>query len=220
MRKKIKKRVRRNKEERAFLLSAVKAVLCLCICALMFMSGVIFQNDSLKESLYRLIRENSLGEKISVIKDEQPSKYLDKILGEAVFTSKAAEPVAIEGNITSPFGERVNPILEKEEFHVGVDIKAPKGQRVGALYPGKCEKVGLNKFDGNYCILSHGNFKTKYCHLDQVLISEGNCIRSGEAVGRVGRTGLATGNHLHVEIVKDGKYINPMSAFRDFTYEI
>lgn len=220
MRKKIKKRVRRNKEERAFLLSAVKAVLCLCICALMFISGVIFDNSRLKEGLYNLMRENSLGEKISVIKKEQPAPYLDKILGEAIFTSKAFEPVAIEENITSPFGERINPILGKKEFHLGVDIKAPKGQKVGALYPGKCEKVGLNKFDGNYCILSHGNFQTKYCHLDEVLISEGLCLRQGETVGRVGKTGLATGNHLHVEIIRDGKYIDPMSAFKEYTYEI
>lgn len=220
MRKKIKKRARRSKEERVFLLSAVKAILCLCICALMFMSGVIFQNESLKKSLYHLMRENSLGEKIGVIKDRETTQYLDKILGEAIFTSKASEPLSIEGNITSQFGERLNPILKKDEFHVGLDIKAPKGQRVGALYPGKCQKVGLNKFDGNYCILSHGNFETKYCHLDEVLISEGTLLRKGEAVGRVGRTGLATGSHLHVEIIKDGKYINPMSAFRDFTYEI
>ena len=217
MKRRSKRRTKRSKTECAFLISAVQAVIALSVSVLFFMSAVIFQNDRLKQELFKLVREN---DSLISFEEKEGEKLLEDILGKAKFTFPGKEPVALKGNLTSPFGKRINPVLGKKEFHKGIDLRASEGEKVRAAYPGKCVKTGFNKFDGNYVLMEHGNFNTKYCHLSEILIWEGAFLRGGEALGKVGHTGLATGDHLHFEIIRDGKYIDPVCAFEGTAYEI
>ena len=221
MKRKTKKRIKRNKEERAFLLSAMQAVLALSVSVMFFISAVIFDNCRLKDELFRLVRENPWEEEeILNFRGEAEGLSGGEISKSAVFSFFGREPVPVRGNITSPFGKRINPILGKKEFHKGIDLKASEGTRVRAAFPGKCVQTGFNKFDGNFVVLEHGNFFTKYCHLKEISVFEGKELQKGQTVGQVGHTGLATGSHLHFEIIKDGRYIDPVCAFEGEEYEI
>lgn len=218
MRRKLRKgtRKRKNSIDSVFLTSATQAVLMLCVAVMFFISAFVFDNGQLKEALSKLIRgEDSLTKYVDAIKNNADAKDFnigDLVLGDAIFTKEASIPV--EGVITSAFGQRQNPVLGKDEFHFGIDIASPMGTKVVAAFPAVCEKVGISQADGNYVLLNHGNFKTKYCHLMSTPIKENIRLRQGETVGLVGDTGIATGPHLHFEIIKNEKYINPTSAFQ------
>ena len=115
-----------------------------------------------------------------------------------------------QGNISSPYGQRVHPISGQESFHGGIDIAASYGEDVVAVHSGKVEKTGYDDSNGNYVILSHGNDITSvYIHLSEITVNEGEPIASGGIVGKVGATGLATGPHLHFEIKEKGKSVDP-----------
>lgn len=127
-------------------------------------------------------------------------------------TAKAIVPVI--GRITSGFGLRVHPITSKESFHTGVDIAAPEGTTVKAAFYGEVVKTGYNDEDGNFATLRHSDsIVTRYCHLKEIACEEGAVLRAGETVGYVGQTGLATGPHLHFELLLRGIEVNPEGIF-------
>lgn len=115
------------------------------------------------------------------------------------------------GNITSTFGQRENPFTNANvERHKGLDIKGPKGSLVKATANGKVEFTGRKGGFGNCIVIKHGNgFETLYGHLSKILVSEGQSIEIGENIGKIGSTGRSTGPHLHYEVHKNGKPINP-----------
>jgi len=120
----------------------------------------------------------------------------------------------VTAKITSRFGPRVHPITKKQSVHKGVDLYAPEGTQVRTLAKGKVLKTGNDKYNGNYVFVEHDNgFVTKYIHLQDVNVSNGQSIGNGEQIGTVGQTGLAKGPHTHVELEKDGKEIDPTSIY-------
>ncbi|MEG1971787.1 MAG: M23 family metallopeptidase [Oscillospiraceae bacterium] len=205
-----KRHNRYNRVDSVFLTAVTQSVLMFLMAVIFFISTVQLDNKGLKMVLNG---EDKLSAAAALIKDEKSDSenFMDKVLGEAIFTSAGALPVS--GSITSDFGVRENPVLGGMELHSGIDIGAAYGSRVVAAFPAICEKVGVSSVYGNYVILDHGNFKTKYCHLSSTPISQSIRLRAGELVGFVGDSGIATGPHLHFEIIKNEKYINPNSAF-------
>jgi murein DD-endopeptidase MepM/ murein hydrolase activator NlpD len=114
------------------------------------------------------------------------------------------------GNVTSPFGERINPITNIKEIHTGIDIDINNGTDVIAAETGKVIKVASDARFGNYIIIEHNKaFKTCYAHLDEVLKQEGSEAAKGEKIGVAGSTGVVTGKHLHFEIRKNEERVNP-----------
>ena len=113
-------------------------------------------------------------------------------------------PISIPAAITSAFGWRVHPIAGEMRFHSGTDIGAPQGTPVLAAFDGK---VDVADFVGGYgltIVLQHnkGTEQTLYAHLSELFVKPGETVKQGEAIGRVGSTGMSTGPHLHFEFRK------------------
>ncbi|NLD05486.1 MAG: peptidoglycan DD-metalloendopeptidase family protein [Synergistaceae bacterium] len=117
----------------------------------------------------------------------------------------------VQGTITSTFGTRIHPIFKTKITHTGLDISAPKGTPVKAADTGEVLFTGWLSGYGHVVILDHGgNLTTVYAHLSRIECTEGAKVNRGGLIGRVGSTGVATGNHLHFETRVNGDAVNPM----------
>ena len=115
--------------------------------------------------------------------------------------------------LSSHFGKRKHPILGYTRMHKGTDFAAPRGTPIFAGGSGKVERAGRNGGYGNYLLIKHSDtYSTAYAHLNKFAkgIKPGVRVRQGQVVGYVGTTGRSTGPHLHYEVLKHGKQINPM----------
>jgi murein DD-endopeptidase MepM/ murein hydrolase activator NlpD len=119
------------------------------------------------------------------------------------------------GSVSSSFSKsRYHPILKTWRAHNGVDYSAPPGTAVHATASGRIIMVGPNGGYGNTIVIDHGNsFSTLYAHLSRYRpgLRAGQHVEQGEVIGYVGRTGLATGAHLHYEFQVHGKHQNPLT---------
>lgn len=117
----------------------------------------------------------------------------------------------LEGNITSPFGERISPITSEKEHHTGLDIDTTAGTEVRASATGTISKVGVDERFGNYIIITHNPvFSSCYAHLESAQKAEGETVQQGDIIGIAGQTGNTTGPHLHFEIRKGEQRVNPV----------
>jgi LysM repeat protein len=126
-----------------------------------------------------------------------------------------AMPV-LKGRISSQYGYRRDPFNPNlKNFHSGLDLSAPVGTPIIAASDGVVEFKGRNGGYGNTVIIRHkGGYKTIYAHCSTITVSEGETVKMGTVIGSVGRTGTATGAHLHFEVMHRGKFINPESALK------
>lgn len=117
----------------------------------------------------------------------------------------------LDGNITSPFGERINPNDNTtKEKHTGIDIDTNLSFNVVASADGKVEKIGFDERFGNYIIIRHNEtYSTCYAHLETIKAEENDDIKKGNLIGIAGDSGNATGKHLHFEIRKDDERVDP-----------
>ncbi|MBR0095811.1 MAG: peptidoglycan DD-metalloendopeptidase family protein [Synergistaceae bacterium] len=121
----------------------------------------------------------------------------------------------VRGQVTSKFGNRVHPMFKTKSNHSGIDIAAPSGTPVKAAASGEVLYVGWMRGYGQVIILDHGrNITTVYAHLSSTRVSDGQVIRAGSVIGGVGKTGNATGYHLHFEVRVNGKIQNPLSYLK------
>jgi murein DD-endopeptidase MepM/ murein hydrolase activator NlpD len=121
--------------------------------------------------------------------------------------------------LTSRFGRRKHPILGYTKLHKGIDFAAPIGTRVFAAGNGIITKIGWNgtrtKGYGKYIRIKHNKkYSTAYAHLYRFKkgLKVGSRVKQGQVIGYVGTTGGSTGPHLHYEILKKGRQINPLTA--------
>jgi len=116
----------------------------------------------------------------------------------------------IRGEISSQFGTRVHPVFKTKIMHTGLDIRAPAGTPVKAAAAGEVLFAGWLRGYGQIVILDHGgDLSTVYAHLSQIRVEEGKVVKGGEVIGNVGNTGVASGPHLHFELIKQGGHTNP-----------
>jgi murein DD-endopeptidase MepM/ murein hydrolase activator NlpD len=95
--------------------------------------------------------------------------------------------------------------------HDGIDLSAPEGTRIGAAAPGEVIYAGEQSGYGSIVILRHqGGLVTLYAHCSALLVEEGNTVRTGQAIARVGRTGRSSGPHLHFEVREGTRPRNPL----------
>ena len=113
--------------------------------------------------------------------------------------------------ITSRFNHRrFHPVLKKQRPHLGTDYGAPTGTLVWTTARGEVAYAGWKNGYGKLVEIVHANgYRTRYAHLSKILVRKGELVQQKEILGKVGATGLATGPHLHYEIIKNGHHINP-----------
>ena len=108
------------------------------------------------------------------------------------------------------FGWRKDPFTGRREFHRGIDIVAPVNTGVQASADGVVARSGRSPDLGNVLEIAHGyGYLTRYAHLNEFLVRRGDRVKRGELIGRVGSTGRSTGPHLHYEVFRDGRRVNP-----------
>ena len=118
-------------------------------------------------------------------------------------------------SVTSYFGYRVHPISGEKNYHTGVDIGMAQGTEILAGHDGTVTTAGES---GGYglCVVIEGttsdgkSLVTKYGHCSQILVSNGDTVRAGDVIAKVGSTGNSTGPHLHLVVLVDGEYLNPL----------
>jgi murein DD-endopeptidase MepM/ murein hydrolase activator NlpD len=119
----------------------------------------------------------------------------------------------VPGRVSSNYGMRRHPILGYRRMHRGLDFKAGQGTPIYAVTDGKVEFAGRNGGHGNFIRLDHGNgLDTGYSHMSRIAVSRGQRVRRGQVIGYVGSTGLSTGPHLHYEMYRGGKTVDPSSV--------
>ena len=156
------------------------------------------------------------------------SKSFDEIIELAKNKSKmlasipAIQPVANKDlkRMTSGYGYRIHPIYKTRKMHYGMDYSAKVGTEIYATGDGIVSKVKRSKRGyGNYVKINHGfGYETLYAHMSKYIVKKGQKVKRGEVIGYVGNTGISTAPHLHYEVRKDNKKINPVNFyFNDLT---
>lgn len=125
--------------------------------------------------------------------------------------SGLARPVP--GAISSRYGMRRHPVLGYRRMHAGLDFRARRGTPIVSVSDGRVVSAGRAGGCGIAVKVDHGGgLQTRYCHMSRMAVSRGASVRRGQVIGYVGSTGLSTGPHLHYEIYRKGKSVNPQSV--------
>jgi murein DD-endopeptidase MepM/ murein hydrolase activator NlpD len=120
-------------------------------------------------------------------------------------------PVA-NGFISSYFGERADPFDGLETFHKGVDFAGTPGSPVVAVAAGVVTWAGERTGYGKLIEINHGDgFATRYAHNERTLVTVGQTVKRGERIALMGSTGRSTGPHVHFEVLRNGRQVNPLS---------
>lgn len=137
------------------------------------------------------------------------------ISGNSFSKSMLSAPLRGKQRITSGFGYRKHPIFGRSMLHTGVDFGAPRGTPVYAAGDGTIDKIGRFGGYGNYIRIKHdGTWSTAYAHMNGFVRGMGRWKRvvKGQQIGYVGSTGRSTGSHLHFELIRGGRPIDPLKA--------
>jgi len=128
----------------------------------------------------------------------------------------------VRAAVSSAFGMRRDPFSHQARFHRGLDLAAPEGMKVVAALPGTVISAGYENGYGNTVLMQHDRgIQTRYGHLGSIAVKAGDVVSSQGTLGTVGDTGKSTGPHLHFEVIRMGRPINPIlsSTSRDITWE-
>lgn len=135
--------------------------------------------------------------------------------GDGAIKSLKRTPIN-NAKVTSSFSNRrKHPVLGFTRAHKGVDFRAATGTPIPAAGAGRVVKRGYNSGHGNFIRIRHnGSFETLYAHMSKFKkgVNVGTVVKQGQIIGFAGSTGLSTGPHLHYEVIKDGKHVNPLTV--------
>jgi murein DD-endopeptidase MepM/ murein hydrolase activator NlpD len=119
------------------------------------------------------------------------------------------------GYISSFFGKRPDPFTGETTFHAGLDFAGAPGTQVLAAADGVVSFAGRDSGYGKMVEVTHGNgYVTRYAHNASLLVQPGQTVRRGDPLALMGSTGRSTGTHMHFEVLRDGRPVNPMSFVR------
>ena len=140
------------------------------------------------------------------------SLLTNRSLNEQVWLS--GRPVE-KGWISSDYGQRTDPFTGKQAMHDGIDFAGKEGSNVVAVAGGVVTWTGTQSGYGEMVEISHGDgFVTRYAHNKQNLVEPGDVVRKGQAIGIMGSSGRSTGAHVHFEVYKHGRAVDPSSYVR------
>lgn len=144
-----------------------------------------------------------------------PEATSSQAVNPAATTAKSIFIVPVSGPLGETFGDRIHPLTNTVKPHKGIDIEASQGATIKAAASGEVMEAGYEKTLGNYLKIQHdGSLSTIYAHCSQLLAKRGQKVKQGDAIAKVGSTGLSTGAHLHFEIWKDGKAVDPLGYIK------
>lgn len=119
-------------------------------------------------------------------------------------------PVKKPLRISSGFGMRIHPICKVRKFHTGIDIPKTKGTPVHSTGNGVVIRKGYNSGYGYFVEIEHaGGFRSFYAHLSKITVNKGDLVKIADQIAYVGNTGVSTGSHLHYEVRKGKRFLNP-----------
>lgn len=119
--------------------------------------------------------------------------------------------------VSSKYGKRTHPVRKQIRHHNGVDLAAPEGAPIRVIKDGVVIFSDTYRGFGKMVVVLHqGGITTHYGHCSELLVDIGQKVRAGQIVARVGSTGLSTGPHLHFEVRKHGKHLNPERFLPEF----
>lgn len=117
-----------------------------------------------------------------------------------------------QGFISSYFGEREDPFTGREAYHKGVDFAGSAGEDVVAVAAGVVTWSGERSGYGNLVEINHGDgYVTRYAHNERTLVKVGDTVKRGETIALMGSTGHSTGPHVHFEVLRNGRQVDPLS---------
>jgi murein DD-endopeptidase MepM/ murein hydrolase activator NlpD len=160
--------------------------------------------DIMTKEMY--VQSNSYDELIELIK--QKEQRMNNI--------PAIRPLSGEDmkGISSGFGMRIHPIFGDLRMHTGIDLNAEGGSPIYATGNGIVESAGWEGGYGNCIVIDHSfGFKSLYGHCKDMLVKSGDKVIRGQKIATVGMTGIASGNHVHYEVLVKGRYDNPAKYF-------
>jgi murein DD-endopeptidase MepM/ murein hydrolase activator NlpD len=175
-----------------------------------------FENKDMIISLFE--KADKLKRKVYIESKSQDEVVQLAEKKEALFAAiPAIQPIANKQLVAlaSGFGIRIHPVYKVRKMHTGIDFAAPIGTPIYATADGKIEEVSV-RFSGygKMVVIDHGfGYKTRYAHMHEFAVRQGQNIKRGELIGYVGDTGLSTAPHLHYEVMMNGVLINPVHYF-------
>lgn len=171
--------------------------------------------DKLSSALRMAHSTESDVDKLLRLADFETEKY-GEVLGELEQKKDLLDHTPsirpARGYNTRGFGMKHDPFTGYKRFHGGIDIANKYGTAIYGTADGVVQATGRMSDLGKYIVIDHGyGYKTKYGHLKEIKVKEGQRIRRGDLIGLMGNTGYSTGPHLHYEVLKHGQRVNPVS---------
>lgn len=192
----------------------MKSVLILALSASSFTAAAQFNTVSNHKALYSVITVSdsvTAGKKQEMVStrqredticlEDKKKEWTDRYMSVSYPLRKI--------EVTSDYGNRVDPFTGKRSWHSGLDLRASKGDEAYAIMFGQVIKVGSDKRSGKFVTLRHGDFTVSYCHLSKPLVKAGQIVTAGEPVGLTGSTGRSTAPHLHLTLKRGRKKLHP-----------
>lgn len=161
--------------------------------------------DQLNRKMY--VQSKSYDELVKLVKEKE----------QMLAAIPAIQPVANKDlkRMASGYGYRIDPFYKTRKMHWGMDFTAPRGTQVYSTGDGVVEKVITKRWGfGKHIVINHGyGYKTRYAHLSSFKVRRGQKVKRGQVIGLVGSTGKSTAPHLHYEVEKNGKKVNPSNYY-------
>ncbi|MCF8213817.1 MAG: M23 family metallopeptidase [Chitinophagaceae bacterium] len=181
------------------------------------------ENSEMTEGIYNTL--NTIYNRIT--NQEGSYKEIEKMIKnkeKLLASTPAIQPLSNRdlNRLSSGFGYRIDPVYKTVKFHPGLDFSAPQGTPIYATAEGTVQTAGnLGNGYGNHIVIQHGySYSTLYGHMSRIKAKRGQRVKRGEVIGYVGSTGKSTGSHLHYEVFKGRKRLDPIYFFyNDLTPE-
>ena len=197
------------------------ALVCAVTCAALMMSSLVGCEVRAAEKSAQsedAVREAVVSTGLDDLLEQEGTAELSQsiVLEETLYW-----PVEGEYLLSALHGGRTHPITGEVGGHNGIDIVADEGTKVQAALSGVVTESDFDKQYGNYVLIAHENGKsTLYCHMKECLVEAGDTVSREQIIGIVGKTGAATGAHLHFELRQDGMSVDPIAQYPDARLEL
>lgn len=175
-----------------------------------------------KQSLYSNLRAQRLEYEKKIEELLRNSQEIEDLIQKTMLAGPSSAKGTgiflwpVKGMITSYYGYRNHPIFKVTKLHTGIDVAAQRGTKIKAADSGTVIFAGWWGGYGQATIIDHGNgMSTVYAHQQRIYVKKGERVQQKQVIGLVGSTGYSTGPHLHFEIRKNGKTVNPLTYLKN-----